>query len=568
MSEIYNTLTTPYNVYDENGEMAWDIYPRPQFVRDSYLSLNGKWSFGEGDSTDSEILVPFPPESALSGYARSIPSGVMTYKRSVTVPDGFIKDRLILHFGAVDQKCELRIDGKEAMRHDGGYLPFSSDITDLISGSTFEITLKVTDTLDESYPYGKQRKKRGGMWYTPVSGIWQSVWLESLPEKPILSISIEQNAISAKIKVNSEAETKKLTLRDDGSVYEFKGDEITVTPKNIRNWSPEDPYLYYFTLETETDKIESYFALREVGAAKVGEREYLTLNGKPYLFNGLLDQGYFPDGIFLPASPEAFHDDILLAKRLGFNTLRKHIKIEPQIFYHLCDTLGIAVFQDMVNNSHYSFFRDTLLPTIGIKKLDPSRYHNSVVSHARFNEQASGTVELLRSSPSVCLYTIFNEGWGQFLSDTEYEIFKELDPSRIYDTTSGWFSGKRSDVDSRHIYFKMPKIKDPDGRPIHLSEFGGYSLRIEGHLFGKKNYGYRLYLNQESFTDAVCKLYREGVTPLTDIGLSALIYTQLSDVEDETNGLITYDRRVVKIDEERMLDANKALYSAFEKATK
>ena len=567
MSDNNNILTTPYDSVLSDGRLAWDVYPRPQLVRDSFLSLNGKWAFGEGDSADSEITVPFPPESALSGYGKQIASGKMTYKKTVTLPDGFIKNRLIIHFGAVDQIADLYVNGNLVMRNEGGYIPFSADITDYVTGDSFEITLKVTDTLDQSYPYGKQRKKRGGMWYTPISGIWQTVWLESLPKKPIVSISIEQNKHCAKIKVNSEAENKKLTLHSDGSVYEFEGDEITVTPVEPKLWSPEEPYLYRFTLSTDTDKIEGYFALREIGTEQRNGISYLTLNGEPYLFSGLLDQGYYPDGIFLPASPEAYRDDILLAKRLGFNTLRKHIKIEPMIFYHLCDELGIVVFQDMVNNSDYSFFRDTALPTVGFKKIDPSRFHRDALSHARFNSQATATVELLYNTPSVLLYTIFNEGWGQFLSDKEYLIFKELDPTRIYDTTSGWFTGKLSDVDSRHVYFKTPKIKKGDGRPINLSEFGGYSLRVEGHLFGKDNYGYKLFRNEEEFTEAVSKLYRE-IAPLTSKGLSALIYTQLSDVEDETNGLITYDRRVVKISEERMKEANEILFSAFSEATK
>ena len=562
----YASLTTPYeNVKD--GSPSWDIYPRPQLVRDSFLSLNGKWSFGEGDVTDGEILVPFPPESALSGIGRPITSGRMTYRRTVSIPDGFVKDRLILHFGACDQIAELYINGKFAMRNEGGYLPFSCDITELCDSSELEIELKVTDTLDEKYPYGKQRKRRGGMWYTAVSGIWQTVWLESLPKTPIRSLKIEQNAKFAKIKINSEAEHKKLTLHADGSEYEFTGDEITVEPASAHLWSPEDPYIYRFTLETETDRVDSYFALREIGSARVGEREYLTLNGKPYLFNGLLDQGYFPDGIFLPPAPDAYRDDILLAKRLGFNTLRKHIKIEPLIFYHLCDTLGIVVFQDMVNNSHYSFIRDTALPTVGFKRLDTSKKHSDPDTRAAFHAQAEGTFSHLYNTPSVCLYTIFNEGWGQFLPDEAYEKYKAIDPSRIIDTTSGWFKATKSDVDSRHIYFKTPTLPSPDGRPIHLSEFGGYSLRIEGHLFGKSNYGYKLFSDGKSFEKAVTDLYTEGVAPLAKEGLSALIYTQLSDVEDETNGLVTYDRRVVKIDENAMREANDRVYEAFRSAT-
>ncbi len=570
--KIYDTLLTPY-IEDMDKEIPWNVYPRPQMKRDSFLCLNGSWDLKIADEcgTDFEgkILVPFPPESKLSGVEKRIPKGkTLTYRRTFTLPDGFVKNSVVLHFGAVDQLAEVFINGSRVGTHEGGYIPFSFDITDSLKNGENELLVLARDDLSKKYTYGKQKKKRGGMWYTPISGIWQTVWLESLPEKPINSIKIEQTAENVKITVNSEAENKKLILKADGSVYEFKESSVVIEPKNKILWTPENPYLYEFSIETNTDKIESYFALRSLSVKEFSGKKRLSLNGEAYLFSGLLDQGYFPDGIFLPATERGYEDDILNAKRLGFNTLRKHIKIEPMIFYYLCDKLGIAVFQDMVNNSGYSFILDTALPTVGFKKARFSLRHKNRESREFFLSEMEKTAELLYNTPSVCLYTIFNEGWGQFEPDAAYRRLKALDPTRIIDSTSGWFYASESDVDSRHIYFKAPRIKKPNGRPFFLSEFGGFSLRVDEHLFGKRNYGYSLYKDRESFTEAVINLYVRDTAPLIKDGLSATVYTQLTDVEDETNGLITYDRRVIKIDADKMKEANETLYREFEKAVK
>ncbi|MBE6536486.1 MAG: glycoside hydrolase family 2 [Ruminococcaceae bacterium] len=572
-NEIYEPLLTKY-AESMDKETPWNIYPRPQMKRDSFLSLNGEWDFkierGGADTLYSgKILVPFPPESKLSGVEMRIEKkDVMIYTRSFTLPEGFIKKRVILHFGAVDQLAQVYINGKEAGTHIGGYIPFSFDITKLLLDGENEICVKARDELSKVFTYGKQKKNRGGMWYTPVSGIWQTVWIESIPDMHIESIKIEQTSKNVKISVNSEAEIKRLTLLSDGSVYEFSGDSIVIEPESKILWTPENPYLYEFSIETETDKIESYFALRSLDIKEAKGKRRLCLNGEPYFFSGLLDQGYFPDGIFLPATPEGYRDDILNAKRLGFNMLRKHIKIEPMIFYYLCDKLGMAVFQDMVNNSGYSFIFDTALPTVGFKKARFSLRHKNKKSREFFLSEMKKTAELLYNTPSVCLYTIFNEGWGQFLPDKAYRLLKEIDSTRFVDSTSGWFYATESDVDSRHIYFKAPKISKPNGRPFFLSEFGGFSLRIDGHLFGKRNYGYSLYRDKESFTDAVCSLYTDSTAPLIKEGLCATVYTQLTDVEDETNGLITYDRRVIKIDCDKMKQANDILYKEFADATR
>lgn len=552
----YKALMTRY-AKDMDITHPWSEYPRPSMVRDSYASLNGQWDFsvcrfGESPSYNDKILVPFPPESALSGYEKLIPAGgVMFYRRNFTLPHGFVNSRVLLHFGAVDCICEVYLNGSLLGEHHGGYLPFSFDITEALLHEN-ELCVKVIDELDGIYPYGKQRRKRGGMWYTPVSGIWQSVWLESVPDSYIRKLKITPSCESVTIEVIGGVSHKKITL-ESGEVFEFSGEKVTLSPKECVMWTPENPKLYYFTLESGEDRVRSYFALREVSIKEVSGIPRICLNGEPYLFNGLLDQGYYSDGIFLPATSKGYEDDIRLAKSLGFNMLRKHIKVEPEVFYHLCDKLGMIVFQDMVNNSGYSFFFDTALPTVGMKKFPDKLLHRNKRTRKIFAEHMQATVEHLYSFPSIMYYTIFNEGWGQFSSDEMYRKLKELDPTRIIDSTSGWFWQKESDVDSRHVYFKPVKLGKRGTAPIVISEFGGYSHRVDGHLFGKNNYGYKLFDTREGFEDALIHLYTEEIEPLVPLGISALVYTQVSDVEDETNGLVTYDREIIKVNPERIL---------------
>lgn len=550
--EIFPTLITPY-LSEMDTECPWNEYPRPSMVRKSFFCLNGAWDFAVLDAKEEpkynqKILVPFPAESLISGVQAEIPEGsVMHYRRSFSLPPHFAdNDCLILHFGAVDTICDVYLNGKHILHHEGGYLPFSADVSDAIADGENELYVKVVDNLSQLYPYGKQRKDRGGMWYTPTSGIWQTVWMECVPKNHIEKLKITPSMSEVKIEVVGGEEKKRLTLLDSGEVIEFSGSEITVTVKDAKLWSPEEPNLYRFTLLAGEDKVESYFALREITTATVDGVPRILLNGKPYLFNGLLDQGYFPDGIFLPATSKGYEDDIRTAKRLGFNMLRKHIKVEPEIFYHLCDKLGMVVFQDMVNNSGYSYIFDTVLPTIGMKRFPDKHLHKDKRSRKIFEEHMYATMEHLYSFPSVLYYTIFNEGWGQFLADRMYEKAKKFDPTRIIDSTSGWFVRSKSDVDSRHVYFKAVKIGRVTDKPVVISEFGGYSHRVDGHLFGSNNYGYSIFEKVEDFTDAFLKLYSDEIKPLIEKGICALVYTQISDVEDETNGLITYDRKIIK----------------------
>jgi len=429
-----------------------------------------------------------------------------------------------------------------------------------------ENTLKVevTDELDTDIPYGKQCRKRGGMWYTPICGIWQTVWLESVPNDYIESLRITPSLDSVTIEVSGGAREKHIALQTPCGIIEhsFSGDKTGIVIKDPINWTPENPHLYRFTLTSGEDSVRSYFALRTISIEKVGERSYIALNGKPYFFHGLLDQGYFSDGIYLPASYEGYRNDILTMKSLGFNTLRKHIKIEPDMFYYYCDLYGMIVFQDMINNGKYSFIIDTALPTVGLKR---GITHRASERRRRlFEAEAQGMLRQLYNHPCVCYYTIFNEGWGQYDADEMYEKFKAIDPTRIFDTTSGWFFETKSDVKSEHIYFKKPDLK-PDERPLVLSEFGGYSCKIEGHSFNlDKNYGYRFFTDRAGLMDSLETLYRDDVIPMIRKGLCAAVLTQLSDVEDETNGLFTYDRQVLKVDEKRMSKIAHDLKETFE----
>lgn len=564
-------LKTPF----ESDENAWDIYPRPQMVRDSYLSLCGEWELfrrkckEKEDSFIGKIKVPFPPESRLSDIEQTIEAGdSFTYKKTFSVSSDFLNEKTLLHFGAVDQTTSVWLNQELLGSHTGGYLPFSFDITEHIRVGENTLTVKVWDPLDPEVPYGKQRKKRGGMWYTPISGIWQNVWLESVPTNAIRSLRLIPTLQDITIEIEGGEDEKHLSIETPYGIIEhtFTGGKMTASIEKPILWTPENPHLYPFTLTSGKDTVRSYFALRTIGTIHTNGKNVLALNGKPYFFHGLLDQGYFSDGIYLPASPEGFRFDIRTAKELGFNMLRKHIKIEPEIFYYECDKQGMVVFQDMVNSGHYSFLLDTALPTIGLKK---GITHFASKSRRKLFESAcEETLTHLYNHPCVCCYTIFNEGWGQYDADRIYEKLKKQDSTRIFDSTSGWFEETKSDVKSEHIYFKKINL-NPSEKPLFLSEFGGYSCKIPQHSFNlDRNYGYRFFSNQADFMNALEKLYMEEILPMIPHGLCATVLTQLSDVEDETNGLLTYDRKILKADPKRMSAVANVLFSAFENQTK
>ena len=540
-----------------------DSYPRPQLVRDKWLSLDGRWTFSVKKTNEAgmppkpkTINVPFCPESMLSGLNRiTRPDELMLYGRGFSVPEEWKGMRLILHVGAVDQTAKVYIDGKYACSHEGGYLPFSFDITDLLNEGEerHSVIIEARDNLDHKYPWGKQKYKNGGMWYTPVSGIWKSVWLEPVPEEHITSLRIDTGLDWVEIKAYGVSEG---TLELCGKSYELTDSTEDGRPcasahieiEEPELWTPEEPNLYDFTIKSGDDSIRSYFALRTLSIEEKGGCTRLCLNGVPYFFNGVLDQGYWHDGIYTPSSPDKFAEDILAMKSLGYNTLRKHIKIEHERFYYECDRLGMVVFQDMVNNSDYSFIHDSALPAIGRTKVDDKVLNDDPETRMIFMESMEGTVDYLYNHPSICYWTIFNEGWGQFDADAAYDRLKELDSTRFVDSTSGWFWQNKSDVDSYHVYFKKADL-EMGSRPLVLSEFGGYACKLPGYYYGgRRDYGYRKCADRAALQKDISRLYKEEIEPLKARGLSAAIYTQLSDVEDETNGLLTYDREIKKVE--------------------
>ncbi len=549
------TLSTPWMA---QPEIPWAEYPRPQLKRESFFCLNGKWRFSVNGEEKGEILVPYPPESQLSGVEAPKIGDTLCYEREFALPAGFQKDRVILHFGAVDQKCTVFLNDQELGSHQGGYLPFRFDVTDYLE-QTNRLRVIAVDPLDHDLPYGKQRKDRGGMWYTPVSGIWQTVWMESVPKKYIHALRVTPAADSVVIKIDGDG---PFTVVCDGKTYRPKTNRFRIRPENPKLWSPEHPHLYEFTVTNGSDTVHSYFALRTISVEDVDGLPRICLNGQPIFFHGVLDQGYYPDGIFLPGSPEGYTYDIQTMKDLGFNTIRKHIKIEPERFYYDCDRLGMLVFQDLVNSGEYYYLRDTAIPTIGGKL---ATYHPKPTVRRRnhFLIHGEQTLSHLHNHPCVVLYTLFNEGWGQHDTQNLYLHFKAMAPDRIWNAASGWFKNSDSDVQSEHIYFGSLAMK-PDGlRPLLLTEFGGYSWPVEGHRFNlDEEYGYQKFRSAEEFQAALTTLYRENILPQIEKGLCGAILTQLSDVEDETNGLVTYDRQMVKANQNTMTAIAAQLYSA------
>ncbi len=562
---LINLMTPRGQTLRATGALPWQVYPRPQMRRDSFLNLNGTWHF-TAQGYSGEIMVPFCPESILSGVEKHFPEGSeLTYRRSFTLPAGFNRGRVLLHIGAADQHAWVELNGKHLCSHTGGYDAFTVDITEELQPENV-LCIRCRDDLnDQSQPYGKQVKpeKRGGMWYTPVSGLYKTVWLESVPEHYIQQLRIENRGYGVTISIQPALEGK-VTVAGLGE-YPLENGRVTVTPEQPRLWSPEQPNLYDFTLEAGDDRVESYFAIRSLEIRQVGAYPRLCLNGEPYFFHGLLDQGYWPEGLLTPPAPESYADDILAMKKLGFNMLRKHIKVEAEEFYYQCDKLGMVVFQDMVNNSDYNFYRDTALPTVGLQKLNDRRLHRDEAHRGEFLRQAEAVVRQLRSHPSICYWTIFNEAWGQFDSDGVHDLFVTWDDTRFVDSTSGWFRRKKTDVDSRHVYFRRVSIRGDGKKPLVLSEFGGKTYRADSHVFNPdKVYGYGGCDSLESLNEAVKALYMDEILPCVGRGLCAAVYTQVSDVEDEINGLLSYDRRVEKLTPETMLPVAAALKKALQ----
>ncbi len=537
-------------------------YPRPQMVRDNWLNLNGPWDYAITDSGvrpeawDGTITVPFSPETALSGVGRRVKKGdYLWYHRELELPRSFRGKRVLLHFGAVDQDCTLWVNGCFACTHNGGYLAFTAEITEAVRDGKAALLLRVTDETDAGEKTrGKQKTRRGGIWYTPQSGIWQTVWMEAVPDSYIRALRITPDLDAGEVEVSAE-------IDGEGTAVALFGKKEYPLPAripvpNCEPWSPEHPKLYDFSVRCGTDRVGSYFAMRKISVEKDAQGvPRLFLNNAPLFHNGLLDQGYWPDGLYTPASDEAFVRDIETAKAMGFNMLRKHIKVEPLRWYYHCDRLGMLVWQDMPSGGGRYNPLVITAPLLTGKHLPDRNYRlfarRDPRSREAYRAELHEMVEQLYNCPCIVMWVPFNEGWGQFDAASIHEELRALDPTRLIDHASGWHDQGVGELVSLHVYFKKYRFApDPGGRAVLLSEFGGYNHRVKGHCFNKRDFGYRKFKSPEQLRAALDALYRDEIRPAKRKGLAAAVYTQLSDVEDELNGLLTYDRQVVKLDPE------------------
>ena len=551
-----------------NQNAVLQEYPRPQLRRKSYVNLNGSWDYAITDNDaypskfDGKILVPFSPEAELSGVNRTLlPGQTLWYRRTLDLTQEKGK-RLLIHFGAIDQRAMVYCNGHLVCEHVGGYTAFAADVTDALVEEN-ELVVQVRDDTDAcQLSRGKQKTKRGGIWYTPQSGIWQTVWAEWVPENYIRALKITPDLENSRVywKVDcARPEGVNIVVRFGGEVIaedwtDANGEASSyIRPEYLRLWSPESPFLYDAQLRTEDDTVDTYFAMRSVGVGKdENGTPRLLLNGRPYYHHGVLDQGYWPDGLYTAPSDEAMIFDIQLMKDMGFNMLRKHIKCEPMRWYYHCDRLGMLVWQDMMSGGgEYSPMTISApLITHHHKKDNDYKVFARTDASAResYYQELRELVGQLYNCPSVVMWVPFNEGWGQFDAAKAVALIESIDRTRTIDHASGWHDQKIGKIQSLHVYFVPYRFKkDRLGRAVVLSEFGGYNLPVTGHCFNSKNFGYRAFRSPEALGEAITKLYESQIIPAKERGLAASVYTQLSDVEDEVNGFVTYDRKCVKL---------------------
>ena len=592
--DTLNTLYTPWGEALSPAHV-WEEHPRPQMRREDYHMLNGYWEYCfTSDSATSitpgtpfipqgQILVPFSPESLLSGVNRQLqPNEFLWYQRIVALERPAAPlDRCLLHFDAVDQEADVYVNGVHAAHHLGGYLPFTVELP--VNGDvsfTFLIQVRVKDVSDTSWhARGKQMLKRGGMFYTAQSGIWQSVWYEWVPAHYIETMALTPNydLQNCELILKSDDYFRQISLTtEDGTPYLISGSYHETdregkpftricfslpSTMDFIPWTPDTPHLYPLVIHADEDVVHSYFAMRCYTVEKDEHNvPRFCLNHRPLFLHGILDQGYWPDGLMTAPCDEAFVYDIELVKSFGFNMIRKHIKIEPLRWYYHCDRLGMIVWQDMVNGGTsyhmgYVCYLPTLLPGAG-KKMKDNHYgllsRKSKEGREEWLAECAETIHHLYNVPSLAVWVPFNEAWGQFDAAIVCDMVKKEDPTRPVDHASGWFDQKCGDFRSIHNYFRPLKAEVEDTRACVISEYGGYACHIPGHASVDRVYGYQKYDSREDLTKAYAKLMHAQLLPLEAQGLSGAVYTQLSDIEEEVNGLVTYDRRIVKINREAL----------------
>ena len=582
-------------------------YPRPAMRRDSCEILNGPWQYAITQTAEypaawqGSILVPYSPEAPASGVGRTLQPGQWLHYHRLFAPPTGEGGRVLLHFGAVDYACAVQVNGHLAGGHRGGYWPFTLDITGLLNGTgRNSLWVAVQDpTGHGTQARGKQTLKPGGMFYPAQSGIWQTVWLERVPDNYIqtLTVTPDYDARTVTVRVHTAkpggavnlwamVRAGGVTIAEDwGSDEADQDGEVTlnIPEEHFFPWSPDTPVLYDLTVGTNQgeeagfDTVHSYFALRKWSCAPDAHGVLrFCLNDKPILLNGLLDQGYWPEGLYTPPSDAAVERELSEVKALGFNLLRKHAKIEPQRWYYHCDRLGLIVWQDIVNGgSAYNLWFVTYLTNVLqplLRRFPDGKAAYSLLSRAKpvgreeYAHELADTVQALRCHPCIACWVPFNEGWGQFDAGKAVQALRTLDGTRLVDEASGWFDQGGGDVHSLHNYFYPLRIR-PQKRTVALSEYGGIAWPMPGHEPPRKTYGYGTAKDRQELTARYKKLQLKTVLPQLEKGLSALVYTQLTDVEDEVNGLFTYDRAAVKPDANAVRSVNAALAAEFARVT-
>lgn len=574
-------LKTPYTDKIDLKHPLTD-YPRMQLQRDSYLNLNGIWEYQitpidkePNNGEWKQIVVPFPLGSSLSQSDEHISKDeAIWYRKQFAYKPS--EKTTWLNFEAVDQTCTVYVNGVEVGSHSGGYSPFSLDISGTVKYQN-SLMVKVSDMSDEGiYAYGKQRINHEGMWYTPIEGIWGTVWIEDLPLHAIFDLKITPDYDAKKVIIDLAGDFSQaaITIGASGEVVHrgmTTSKHYEAPIESVHAWSPEDPFLYDLYIQTEDDVIKSYFGMRKfsIGRDANGIMRFM-LNNEPYFFSGLLDQGYISDGLMTYPSEEAIVDDLIKVKDMGFNMLRKHIKVESRRWYYNCDKLGILVMQDMPSGGRFDFNNMGVLPTIGLRKQsdidNPKLGRSSEEEKIVYYEELDAMLDTLYNTVSIFSWVPFNEGWGQFDSEKVTKHIKEYDETRLVDSASGWHDQGCGDFLSIHDYFFPFKAKlDKYDRVLILSEFGGYSFVESGHAEIKQLYGYKKFKDKVLMNEKIIDLYKEMILDNIPKGLSGCIYTQLSDVEDECNGLLTMDRQIVKVDIRKIKKINERIIRSLKK---